>query len=145
MHIGNSSLDSDQNKTVVEKYPVRPCNESDFLNMTNAGYGWANMSKVEKNSLLCPGNVTNLTMEMEGDAYIKNIKFVINQCKELPENLNRSMSNKTNNESAAAGAEGVEGQGSASGSGTQNVGDDAGAMNKSGNGSANGTIEWKCN
>ena len=42
-------------------------------------------------------------------------------------------------------SEGVEGQGSASGSGSQNVGDDAGAMNKSGNGSANGTIEWKCN
>ena len=62
VHIGNSSIDSNWNDTIIERYPLRPCNESDFRNRTNEGFEWANMSSIEKNSLLCPANITNLTM-----------------------------------------------------------------------------------
>ena len=55
---------------------MKICNESDFLNV-DAGKDWLQLSDDAKLSMLCPSNITNMTMQAGQGMYLKSFKFVV--------------------------------------------------------------------
>ena len=55
------------------------------------------MTNETRPTLLCPSNITNLTMHAGEGMYLKSFKFVVDQCREPPELVNATLANLTAN------------------------------------------------
>jgi hypothetical protein len=86
VHYANISVEKSEkseegdrsNETVIERYPMKICNESDFLAF-NASSDWERMSNESRLTQLCPSNITNLSMQAGNGTgmYLRSFKFVV--------------------------------------------------------------------
>ena len=58
------------------------------------------MTNETRPTLLCPSNITNLSMHAGEGMYLKSFKFVVDSCREPPELVNATLANLTANGTA---------------------------------------------